>query len=128
MGAALNKDLIFFSPQQFPNKLLSTSEASPQWADSPSPAQSCADDLSYICKSLEKMRKEMQQVKLRVFLPYPICSSHSLWAFVCNVELARPVNSVPNIPGIPGPPVGGASSGSSSPSAYGLHSETKMVR
>ena len=36
--------------QQLPNKLLSTSEAPPQWADSPSPAQSCTDDLSYICK------------------------------------------------------------------------------
>ncbi|KAM9859698.1 cyclic AMP-dependent transcription factor ATF-7b isoform 2-T2 [Aulostomus maculatus] len=42
------------------------------------------------------------------------------------ISLARPVNSVPNIPGIPGPPVGGASSGSSSPSGYNLHSETKM--
>ncbi|KAM3622503.1 uncharacterized protein V6R79_025899 [Siganus canaliculatus] len=42
------------------------------------------------------------------------------------ISLARPVNSVPNIPGIPGPPVGGASSGSSSPSGYSLHSETKM--
>lgn len=46
----------------------------------------------------------------------------------CYVELARPVNTVPNIPGIPGPPVGGASSGSSSPSGYTLHSEAKMVR
>ncbi|XP_047204311.1 cyclic AMP-dependent transcription factor ATF-7b isoform X2 [Girardinichthys multiradiatus] len=43
------------------------------------------------------------------------------------ISLARTVNTVPNIPGIPGPPVGGASSGSSSPSAYGLHSEAKMV-
>nr|XP_046239907.1 cyclic AMP-dependent transcription factor ATF-7b isoform X2 [Scatophagus argus] len=42
------------------------------------------------------------------------------------ISLARPVNSVPNIPGIPGPPVGGASSGSSSPSGFSLHSETKM--
>ncbi|XP_029907865.1 cyclic AMP-dependent transcription factor ATF-7b isoform X2 [Myripristis murdjan] len=42
------------------------------------------------------------------------------------ISLARPVNTVPNIPGIPGPPVGGASSGSSSPSGYSLHSETKM--
>ncbi|XP_068171811.1 cyclic AMP-dependent transcription factor ATF-7b isoform X2 [Antennarius striatus] len=42
------------------------------------------------------------------------------------ISLARPVNSVPNIPGIPGPPVGGVSSGSSSPSGYNLHSETKM--
>ncbi|KAM6928091.1 cyclic AMP-dependent transcription factor ATF-7b isoform 2-T2 [Xenentodon cancila] len=42
------------------------------------------------------------------------------------ISLARPVNTVPNIPGIPGPPIGGASSGSSSPSGYGLHSETKM--
>ncbi|XP_037632485.1 cyclic AMP-dependent transcription factor ATF-7b isoform X3 [Sebastes umbrosus] len=42
------------------------------------------------------------------------------------ISLARPVNSVPNIPGIPGPPVGGASSGSSSPSGYSLHAETKM--
>uniref|UniRef100_A0A3Q3FX09 Cyclic AMP-dependent transcription factor ATF-7 n=1 Tax=Labrus bergylta TaxID=56723 RepID=A0A3Q3FX09_9LABR len=44
------------------------------------------------------------------------------------ISLARPLNSVPNIPGIPGPPLGGASSGSSSPSGYSLHSETKMVR
>ncbi|XP_065811012.1 cyclic AMP-dependent transcription factor ATF-7b isoform X4 [Labrus bergylta] len=43
------------------------------------------------------------------------------------ISLARPLNSVPNIPGIPGPPLGGASSGSSSPSGYSLHSETKMV-
>uniref|UniRef100_A0A3B5MR70 Cyclic AMP-dependent transcription factor ATF-7 n=1 Tax=Xiphophorus couchianus TaxID=32473 RepID=A0A3B5MR70_9TELE len=43
------------------------------------------------------------------------------------ISLARTVNTVPNIPGIPGPPIGGASSGSSSPSGYGLHSETKMV-
>ncbi|XP_029287470.1 cyclic AMP-dependent transcription factor ATF-7b isoform X4 [Cottoperca gobio] len=42
------------------------------------------------------------------------------------ISLARPVNSVPYIPGIPGPPVGGASSGSSSPSGYSLHSEAKM--
>ncbi|XP_060898601.1 cyclic AMP-dependent transcription factor ATF-7b isoform X1 [Labrus mixtus] len=42
------------------------------------------------------------------------------------ISLARPLNSVPNIPGIPGPPLGGASSGSSSPSGYSLHSETKM--
>ncbi|XP_029682887.1 cyclic AMP-dependent transcription factor ATF-7b isoform X2 [Takifugu rubripes] len=42
------------------------------------------------------------------------------------ISLARPVNSVPNIPGIPGPPVGGASSGSSSPSGYSLHTETKL--
>uniref|UniRef100_A0A8C2XR10 Cyclic AMP-dependent transcription factor ATF-7 n=1 Tax=Cyclopterus lumpus TaxID=8103 RepID=A0A8C2XR10_CYCLU len=42
------------------------------------------------------------------------------------ISLARPANSVPNIPGIPGPPVGGYSSGSSSPSGYSLHSETKM--
>ncbi|XP_078139932.1 cyclic AMP-dependent transcription factor ATF-7b isoform X3 [Centroberyx gerrardi] len=42
------------------------------------------------------------------------------------ISLARPMNTVPNIPGIPGPPVGGASSGSSSPSGYSLHSETKM--
>ncbi|XP_015226149.1 cyclic AMP-dependent transcription factor ATF-7b isoform X4 [Cyprinodon tularosa] len=42
------------------------------------------------------------------------------------ISLARTVNTVPNIPGIPGPPIGGASSGSSSPSGYGLHSETKM--
>ncbi|XP_005739678.1 cyclic AMP-dependent transcription factor ATF-7b isoform X1 [Pundamilia nyererei] len=42
------------------------------------------------------------------------------------ISLARPVNTVPNIPGIPGPPVGGASSGSSSPSGYTLHSEAKM--
>ncbi|XP_028262656.1 cyclic AMP-dependent transcription factor ATF-7b isoform X2 [Parambassis ranga] len=41
------------------------------------------------------------------------------------ISLARPV-TVPNIPGIPGPPVGGPSSGSSSPSGYSLHSETKM--
>ncbi|KAF3856459.1 hypothetical protein F7725_017182 [Dissostichus mawsoni] len=41
-------------------------------------------------------------------------------------KLARPLNSVPYIPGIPGPPVGGASSGSSSPSGYSLHSEAKM--
>ncbi|XP_030275169.1 cyclic AMP-dependent transcription factor ATF-7b isoform X6 [Sparus aurata] len=43
------------------------------------------------------------------------------------ISLARPVNSVPNIPGIPGPPVGGASSGSSSPSGYSMNSETRMV-
>ncbi|KAM4582678.1 cyclic AMP-dependent transcription factor ATF-7b isoform 2-T3 [Fundulus diaphanus] len=43
------------------------------------------------------------------------------------ISLARTVNTVPNIPGIPGPPLGGASSGSSSPSGYSLHSETKMV-
>uniref|UniRef100_A0A1A7WTR7 Activating transcription factor 7b n=1 Tax=Iconisemion striatum TaxID=60296 RepID=A0A1A7WTR7_9TELE len=43
------------------------------------------------------------------------------------ISIARPMNTVPNIPGIPGPPVGGASSGSSSPSGYGLHSEAKMV-
>ncbi|KAM4741269.1 cyclic AMP-dependent transcription factor ATF-7b isoform 2-T2 [Anableps anableps] len=42
------------------------------------------------------------------------------------ISLARTVNTVPNIPGIPGPPIGGNSSGSSSPSGYGLHSETKM--
>ncbi|XP_061688924.1 cyclic AMP-dependent transcription factor ATF-7b isoform X2 [Syngnathoides biaculeatus] len=42
------------------------------------------------------------------------------------ISLVRPGNSVPNIPGIPGPPVGGASSGSSSPSGYHLQSETKM--
>ncbi|XP_034079585.1 cyclic AMP-dependent transcription factor ATF-7b isoform X3 [Gymnodraco acuticeps] len=42
------------------------------------------------------------------------------------ISLARPLNSVPYIPGIPGPPVGGASSGSSSPSGYSLHSEAKM--
>nr|XP_061813962.1 cyclic AMP-dependent transcription factor ATF-7-like [Nerophis lumbriciformis] len=42
------------------------------------------------------------------------------------ISLARHGNSVPNIPGIPGPPVGGASSGSSSPSGYHLQSETKM--
>ncbi|XP_013864587.1 cyclic AMP-dependent transcription factor ATF-7b isoform X3 [Austrofundulus limnaeus] len=42
------------------------------------------------------------------------------------ISLARPVNTVPNIPGIPGPPVGGVSSGSSSPSGYGLHTETKI--
>ncbi|XP_068449557.1 cyclic AMP-dependent transcription factor ATF-7b isoform X3 [Clinocottus analis] len=42
------------------------------------------------------------------------------------ISLARPANSVPNIPGIPGPPVGGASSESSSPSGYSLHTETKM--
>ncbi|XP_075880741.1 cyclic AMP-dependent transcription factor ATF-7b isoform X4 [Nelusetta ayraudi] len=42
------------------------------------------------------------------------------------ISLARPANSVPNIPGIPGPPVGGASSGSSSPSGYSLHSEAKL--
>nr|XP_040058745.1 cyclic AMP-dependent transcription factor ATF-7b isoform X1 [Gasterosteus aculeatus aculeatus] len=42
------------------------------------------------------------------------------------ISLARPATAVPNIPGIPGPPVGGASSGSSSPSGYSLHSETKM--
>ncbi|KAM8756838.1 cyclic AMP-dependent transcription factor ATF-7b isoform 5-T5 [Acanthopagrus schlegelii] len=42
------------------------------------------------------------------------------------ISLARPVNSVPNIPGIPGPPVGGASSGSSSPSGYSMNSETRM--
>lgn len=42
------------------------------------------------------------------------------------ISLARTVNTVPNIPGIPGPPIGGASSGSSSPSGYSLHSETKM--
>ncbi|XP_077430538.1 cyclic AMP-dependent transcription factor ATF-7b isoform X1 [Vanacampus margaritifer] len=42
------------------------------------------------------------------------------------ISLARPGNSLPNIPGIPGPPVGGASSGSSSPSGYHLQSETKM--
>jgi len=35
---------------------------------------------------------------------------------------------VPNIPGIPGPPLGGSSSGSSSPSGYNPHAETKMVR
>nr|XP_015812542.2 cyclic AMP-dependent transcription factor ATF-7b isoform X1 [Nothobranchius furzeri] len=42
------------------------------------------------------------------------------------ISIARPMNTVPNIPGIPGPPVGGASSGSSSPSGYGLHSEAKL--
>ncbi|KAL3058484.1 hypothetical protein OYC64_010603 [Pagothenia borchgrevinki] len=42
------------------------------------------------------------------------------------ISLARPLNSVPYIPGIPGPPIGGASSGSSSPSGYSLHSEAKM--
>ncbi|XP_056294051.1 cyclic AMP-dependent transcription factor ATF-7b isoform X3 [Pseudoliparis swirei] len=42
------------------------------------------------------------------------------------ISLARPANSVPNIPGIPGPPVGGYSSGSSSPSGYSLHSESRM--
>ncbi|KAJ4927280.1 hypothetical protein JOQ06_015014 [Pogonophryne albipinna] len=42
------------------------------------------------------------------------------------ISLARPLNSVPYIPGIPGPPVGGASSGSSSPSGFSLHSEAKM--
>ncbi|XP_037535523.1 cyclic AMP-dependent transcription factor ATF-7b [Nematolebias whitei] len=42
------------------------------------------------------------------------------------ISLVRPVNTVPNIPGIPGPPVGGVSSGSSSPSGYGLHTETKI--
>ncbi|XP_061731166.1 cyclic AMP-dependent transcription factor ATF-7b isoform X2 [Nerophis ophidion] len=43
------------------------------------------------------------------------------------ISLARPGKTVPNIPGIPGPQVGGASSGSSSPSGYHLQSETKMV-
>uniref|UniRef100_A0A1A8GKX2 Activating transcription factor 7b n=1 Tax=Nothobranchius korthausae TaxID=1143690 RepID=A0A1A8GKX2_9TELE len=42
------------------------------------------------------------------------------------ISIARPMNAVPNIPGIPGPPVGGASSCSSSPSGYGLHSEAKL--
>ncbi|XP_024125155.1 cyclic AMP-dependent transcription factor ATF-7b isoform X2 [Oryzias melastigma] len=42
------------------------------------------------------------------------------------ISLARPVNSVANIPGIPGPPVRGVSSGSSSPSEFSLHPETKM--
>uniref|UniRef100_A0A8C8DLW3 Cyclic AMP-dependent transcription factor ATF-7 n=1 Tax=Oryzias sinensis TaxID=183150 RepID=A0A8C8DLW3_9TELE len=42
------------------------------------------------------------------------------------ISLARPVNTVANIPGIPGPPVRGISSGSSSPSEFSLHSETKM--
>ncbi|XP_061731167.1 cyclic AMP-dependent transcription factor ATF-7b isoform X3 [Nerophis ophidion] len=42
------------------------------------------------------------------------------------ISLARPGKTVPNIPGIPGPQVGGASSGSSSPSGYHLQSETKM--
>ncbi|CAL8339240.1 unnamed protein product [Merluccius merluccius] len=42
------------------------------------------------------------------------------------ISLARPVSAVPNIPGIPGPPVGGASSGSSSPSGYSMHADAKM--
>ncbi len=45
--------------RQLPNKLLSTGEAPPQRADSPSPAQSCADDLSYICKSFSELGKEI---------------------------------------------------------------------
>lgn len=43
--------------QQLPNKLLSTGETPSQWADSPFTAQSCADDLSYICKSFSKRQK-----------------------------------------------------------------------
>uniref|UniRef100_A0A8C4YTS3 Cyclic AMP-dependent transcription factor ATF-7 n=1 Tax=Gadus morhua TaxID=8049 RepID=A0A8C4YTS3_GADMO len=43
------------------------------------------------------------------------------------ISLARPLNAVPNVPGIPGPPVGGASSGSSSPSGYSMHADAKMV-
>jgi len=72
----------------------------------------------------------MQQIVLEmVFFTLPFVSTFSFFVDVCfYVELARPVNTVPNIPGIPGPPVGGASSASSSPSGYGLHSETKMVR
>ncbi|CAL8382414.1 unnamed protein product [Boreogadus saida] len=42
------------------------------------------------------------------------------------ISLARPMNAVPNVPGIPGPPVGGASSGSSSPSGYSMHADSKM--
>uniref|UniRef100_A0A8C5BFG9 Activating transcription factor 7b n=1 Tax=Gadus morhua TaxID=8049 RepID=A0A8C5BFG9_GADMO len=42
------------------------------------------------------------------------------------ISLARPLNAVPNVPGIPGPPVGGASSGSSSPSGYSMHADAKM--
>lgn len=42
------------------------------------------------------------------------------------ISLARPVSAVPNVPGIPGPPVGGASSGSSSPSGYSMHADAKM--
>ncbi|XP_061075804.1 cyclic AMP-dependent transcription factor ATF-7-like isoform X2 [Conger conger] len=42
------------------------------------------------------------------------------------ISLARPLCMVPNIPGIPGPPLGGASSGSSSPSGYSAHSDAKM--
>ncbi|CAL8401713.1 unnamed protein product [Arctogadus glacialis] len=42
------------------------------------------------------------------------------------ISLARPLNAVPNVPGIPGPPVGGASSGSSSPSGYSMHADAVM--
>lgn len=76
--------------------------------------------------------KNVKIVLFILFLCYlftlSICFSLSLSGFCCDVELARPVNSVPNIPGIPGPPVGGASSGSSSPSGYSMNSETRMVR
>ncbi|KAK0141701.1 Cyclic AMP-dependent transcription factor ATF-7 [Merluccius polli] len=70
-------------------------------------------------------------LKLQLKKTGPCCSaSHSLTshAFLFDVtkQLARPVSAVPNIPGIPGPPVGGASSGSSSPSGYSMHADAKM--
>ncbi|CAL8335779.1 unnamed protein product [Lota lota] len=42
------------------------------------------------------------------------------------ISLARSLGAVPNVPGIPGPPLGGASSGSSSPSGYSMHADAKM--